>query len=415
MVLMPLVHNSFNPLAIFIVVVASITLVKYRANLPPPGSDLRWFCYILIANLSLAFFYFAIGRDSIDALRDPGKLIFMIPIMLAVLTIGLRPVRMIQGMALGMFGAACIVGYQQQVLGIPRPAISYNPNVFSEVAMVSCAVLLSFVGLFPGWKKILPWLGAIAALYCVILSQSRGTLLALIPLSLLTGLVYIKFRHLADSRKSGPPGKKLAVYLVVLLLLAAGLGYQFGDGMFKRVATAVENYSVYRVDRSRVTSLSVRLELWYSAWLSFKEAPITGIGPDNRIEYLAELESAGKVYLGSYPWRHAHSDYLDRLQSHGLPAMLLLIGFYWILLRIFWRGLKTENPEQFSVALGGLLTVTCYATFSLTEVPLWNSLTSVFFAVLVSILLGILRRSQLDLDQNGGSLNLNPVASAKAG
>jgi O-antigen ligase len=188
---------------------------------------------------------------------------------------------------------------------------------------VSGAVLLSCIGLFPGWRKMLPGLGALAAIYCVILSQSRGTWLALFPMGLIAGLVYIKFRHLADFRKAGPSRKKFAVYLVVLLLLATGLGYQFGDGMVKRVTTAAENYSIYKADRTQFSSLAIRLELWYSTWLSFKEAPITGIGSDNRIEYLAELESAGKIHLGSYPWRHAHSDYLDRLQRQGLPAMIL--------------------------------------------------------------------------------------------
>jgi hypothetical protein len=47
------------------------------------------------------------------------------------------------------------------------------------------------------------------------------------------------------------------------------------------------------------------------------------------------------------------------------------------------------------------MTVTCYATFSLTEVPFWDSLTTVYFVVLVSILLGVLRRSQLKREQAG--------------
>jgi O-antigen ligase len=282
------------------------------------------------------------------------------------------------------------------VLGIPRPAILYNPNALSEVAMVSCALLLSFVNLFAGWKKALIWLGALAAFYCVILSQSRGSLLAVIPMGLIAGLVFVKFSHPADSRKTVSPGKYLAAIVVILLLLGAGFKFQVFGVMGERFATAAENYSVYRADRTQFSSLAIRLELWYSTCLSFKEAPITGIGSDNRNDYLAKLESAGIIHLGSSRWKHTHSDYLDRLQRLGLPAMLLLIGLYGILIRIFWRGLKTDNHEQFSVALGGLLVVVGYATFSLTEVPLWNALTTAFFAVVISILLSILRRTQLE-------------------
>jgi O-antigen ligase len=396
MALMPIVYSSFNILGISIVLIASIALIRNRHRLPPLSSDLRWLSYILVANLSLPLFYFVIGRDSFEVLRDPLKVIFMIPMMLAFLLVGLRPERLVQGLALGMIGAACIVGYQHQVLDIRRPAVLYNPIVLSEVAMVSCALLLSIVNLFTGWKKILLWLGALAAFYCVMLGESRGTLLAVIPLGLVAGLVFVKFSHHADSRKTVSPGKYLAVIGVILLLLGVGFKFQVLGGMGKRIADAAENYSVYRADRTQVSSLSVRLELWYSAWLSFKEAPLTGIGSDDRVEYLAKLESDGIIHLGSHPWRHTHSDYLDRLQRLGLPAMLLLIGLYGILVRIFWRGLKTDNREQFSVALGGLLVVVGYATFSITDVPLYNSLTSVFFAVVISTLLGILRRIQLE-------------------
>jgi O-antigen ligase len=396
MALLLIVYGSFNILGISIVLIALMALIKNRHSLPPLSSDLRWLIYILVANFSLALFYFLIGRDSFEVLRDPLKLIFMIPMMLAFPLVGLRPERLAQGLALGMIGAACIVSYQQQVLGIPRPAILYNPNAFSEVAMVSCALLLSFVNLFAGWKKALIWLGALAGFYCVMLSQSRGTLLAVIPMALIAGFVFVKFSHPADSRKTVSPGKYLAAIVVILLLLGAGFKFQVLGGMGERIADAAENYSVYRADRTQFSSLSVRLELWYSTWLSFKEAPITGIGSDDRVEYLAKLESDGIIHLGSYPWRHAHSDYLDRLQRLGLPAMLLLIGLYGILVMIFWRGLKTDSHEQFSVALGGLLVVVGYATFSITEVPLYNSLTSIFFAVVISTLLGILRRTQLE-------------------
>ena len=396
MALILIVYDSFNLFGIAIVLTASFALIRNRHSLPPLNSDLRWLVYILVANLSLALFYFVIGRDSFEVLRDPLKLIIMIPMVLAFPLVGLRPERLVQGLALGMIGAACIVGYQQQVLGVHRPSILYNANVFSEVAMVSCALLLSFVNLFAGWKKVFIWLGALAAFYCVIISESRGTLLTVIPLGLIAGLVFVKFSHPADSRKSVSPGKYLAAIVVILLVLGAGFKFQVLGGIGERMVAAAENYSVYRADRTQVSSLSIRLELWYSAWLSFKEAPITGIGSDDRVEYLAKLESAGIIHLGTYPWRHAHSDYLDRLQRLGLPGMLLLIGLYGILIRIFWRGLKTDHHEQFSVALGWLLVVVGYATFSITDVPLYNSLTSVFFAVVISILLGILRRAQLE-------------------
>jgi hypothetical protein len=50
------------------------------------------------------------------------------------------------------------------------------------------------------------------------------------------------------------------------------------------------------------------------------------------------------------------------------------------------------------LALGGLLSVVGYATFSLTEVPLRNGLTLVFFVVLMAVLVGMLKRRELGFD-----------------
>ena len=124
------------------------------------------------------------------------------------------------------------------------------------------------------------------------------------------------------------------------------------------------------------------------------ELPLTGIGSENRRKFLEDLETSGVIYVDSYPWRHSHSDYFDSLQRQGLPGMLIVVGLYWILFTAYWKSLAGSTREQFILALGGLLMVTGYATFSLTEVPLRNSLTLVFFIVLNAVLLGLLRRPQ---------------------
>ena len=69
------------------------------------------------------------------------------------------------------------------------------------------------------------------------------------------------------------------------------------------------------------------------------------------------------------------------------------------LFKIFLSVLRRSAiGEQFSLALGGLLSVVGYATFSLTEVPLRNGLTLVFFVVLMAVLVGMLKRRELGFD-----------------
>ncbi|MDH3386590.1 MAG: O-antigen ligase family protein [Gammaproteobacteria bacterium] len=394
MALTLVLYRSFNLLGMLLVVIASIAVAKNLNNLPRLDRESHWLFIILIANLLLASCYVIIGRDSPGILQDPLTMMCMIPMMLAVPILGLQPRRLFLGLALGMLAAALVVSYQYYRLGVYRPAISLNPNPFSEIAMVSCALLLSSLLSCSGWKKTLSVLGALAAFYCVIISETRGTLIAVISMGMVAGVVFLKYRPRFDLSTTGQGKKYLTIGIAAIILIFAGLAFQYGSGISKRLATAVDNFTAYYSDRSYYSSLSVRMELWYSVWLSFKEAPLTGIGSDNRIQYLADLESAGKVYLNNYPWRHSHSDYLDSLQRQGLPGMLLVITLYGVLARLFWRGLNTDSNEQFTLALGGLMVVTGYATFSLTEVPLRNTPTLVFFTVLVGVLLGLSKQDQ---------------------
>jgi O-antigen ligase len=393
MALTPVVYRSFNLLGLLIILFSVIVALKYRDDLPKMSREMRWLCYLLSINLMLALFYVVIGRDSFGIAKDPLKLMGMIPIMLAIQILGMRLDRLYIGLALGMLGASIVVTYQIQVLSIDRGGEVYNPNVYSEVAMVSGTALLCSVIFLSGWKKAFAIAGAIAAFYCVLISQTRGTLVAIVPMGTVAIIALARFRHFDYILGSATQRKTLIGIAGVILIAGASLGYKYGGDMLDRYNLAVEELATYTEDRTTTSSVAIRLELWYGAWLSFKQAPLTGIGSDNRRKYLSDLESEGILHLNAYPWRHNHSDYFDSLQRQGLPGMLIVIGLYGILFMSYWRGLAGSSREQFGLALGGLLLVTGYASFSLTEVPLRNSLTLVFFIILNAILLGMLRRT----------------------
>lgn len=137
MALTPVVYRSFNLLGLLIILFSVIVALKYRDDLPKMSREMRWLCYLLSINLMLALFYVVIGRDSFGIAKDPLKLMGMIPIMLAIQILGMRLDRLYIGLALGMLGASIVVTYQIQVLSIDRAGEVYNPNVYSEVAMVS--------------------------------------------------------------------------------------------------------------------------------------------------------------------------------------------------------------------------------------------------------------------------------------
>ena len=61
---------------------------------------------------------------------------------------------------------------------------------------------------------------------------------------------------------------------------------------------------------------------------------------------------------------------------------------------IFVRGLAEVKDEQLFAALGGALMTIGYATYSLTEVPLYNGLPLVFYLVSTGLLIGIIKHAQ---------------------
>ncbi len=395
MALSPVVFRSFNLLGFLIILMSIVVVVRYRNALPETCRETKWLYYLLTANFLLAMIYIAIGRDSFDIAKDPLRLMGMIPIVLAVSITGLRPDRLFPGLAAGMVGASIAVGYQVHVAELHRGGEVYNPNPFSEVALVSGAALLSAIVLFSGWKRALMIIGTLAAFYCVLISQTRGTLLAILPMSMVSLVALVRFRNFGEVLREAVRRKAVLGVGALIVIAGTGLGVKFGGGAIDRFELAIEEVSAYANDRSQVSSVGVRLELWYSSWLAFKEAPLTGIGSDNdnRRAYLRDLESKEIVYLGDRRWKHNHSDYFDSLMRQGLPGMLIVIGLYWVLFVNYWHCLSNSTREQFVLALAGLLTVTGYATFSVTEVPLRNSLTLVYFAVFNAVLLGMLRQT----------------------
>lgn len=406
--LSPVVYRSFNLLGLLIILLSVIIVFRYRAYLPTPSREMTWLIFLLTINLLLAVFYIAIGRDSLEIAKDPIRLMGMIPIVLAASIIGPRPDKLVLGLAVGMIGASMVVGYQAHVMEMERPGEIYNPNPFSEVAMVSGAALLCLIVLTRGWKKLLAVFGSLAAFYCVLVSETRGTLVAVIPMGLICLVVLARFRHFGAGLRVTARHKVVLAAGALILIGVTGLGIVLGSGILDRFNSAFENYSQYREDRTQITSVSIRLELWYSSWLTFKEAPLTGIGSDSRMAYLKDLESKGILHLGDYPWRHNHSDYFDSLQRQGLPGMLIVIGLYWVLFISYWRNLSDSTREQFALGLTGLLVITGYATFSVTEVPLRNSLTLVFFIALNGVLLGMLKRARENRDWDRDAIFAGP-------
>ena len=122
-----------------------------------------------------------------------------------------------------------------------------------------------------------------------------------------------------------------------------------------------------------------------------REHPLLGIGYRERENYLSQKILIGELKPYVANRYHPHNDYMDALQSRGVPGLILQILIYAILIWIFMRGLAGATDVKLFAALAGILVNISYATYSLTGEPMFTGLTLIFFIVINSLCIGIIK------------------------
>lgn len=378
-------------LALLMVSLAFASMYIYRSRW---DVEIRVLSMVLLANLLLAVPNLVLARDGMLSLENPLRMLFMIPLILAVKRCGLQARFICDGLAIGMLGASTIVSWQYFIQEVDRPGTHYNPLLFSEIAMSGFAILLAAclvsrdrVSLLVSQNHVplLYLISLIASLYSVVLSGSRGTLVAVGPIIIF--LLYWWWR--AGTLKYFLTSRRAFLLPVILLFLGAGL---VSNGHFiDRTRLAVSQISDYFEKGDASTPVGLRLELWRASLLAAREHPLLGIGYRDRNVFIEEKIVIGDLKPEVSNQRHAHNDYFATLQSRGVPGLMLQLLIYAVPLIIFIRRLQVARGEQLFVALGGTMMIIGYMTFSLTEVPMHNGLPLVFFIITTSLLIGMLK------------------------
>ncbi|MCH7881062.1 MAG: O-antigen ligase family protein [Proteobacteria bacterium] len=372
-------------LALFLVVIACVIAYAYRLQW---DKELRVLAWVLVANLLLALPNIVLGRDGLISLENPVRMLMMLPLILAVMYSGLR-IRFISvGLAVGMLVAALVVGWQYYFLGEDRPGIHYNPLLFSEVAMSAFAVLLAASLVYRDRLAPLYIVGLLAAFFCVIISGSRGTLIAIVPMAFY--LMWWGWRRGAVNRVFS---SRRFLWISAIMLILSGLLISSGSFM-ERIHLAAKQTTDYMENANTETSISLRLELWRGALMAGRDHPLLGIGFRERHTYLNQKIADGELKPYVANSRHAHNDYLDALQSRGVPGLILQLLIYGVPILIFMRGLAEARDEKLFAALAGMLVTISYATYSLTEVPMHNGQPLVFYIVIISLCIGIIKHTK---------------------
>ena len=337
---------------------------------------------ILVSLLSM------INADDVDnGIRRIKKLttfIFLIPIFMAMVSVKTNLIKpFLIGACIGGFILLGLTIYQGYYLGNVRTSGFYNEIIFGSIAVIMAQAL--FVSLlFIRHKKIhlaVITLSLFSALYATILSGTRGAWVALI--------VGVPLALFMVSIKGQMPKKRIVLVLLLSILVASIAGILSKDELTSRWNTTVQNIDSYQSGSNRDTSIGIRLIMWEAAIKIWNRNPIigTGIG-DFQKNYEKMIKSGEFPGMRKTPYAYAHSTIFEALAGTGILGLIGLIVFTFFLPIVFFlKALRSSiNEHDRYASVSGLVFVTAFAIFGLTENWLVHSQLVTTFSLLLVIM-----------------------------
>jgi O-antigen ligase len=321
------------------------------------------------------------------ALEKPGRMLAAVTVMLTVLA--LRPSRgaMWWGLIAGAVAGAAFSVYQRWGLGVERPGGLINSITFGDIVLCMGLMCLAGAADFKSRRVLWPVLGALAGVVGSIATGTRGGWVAII----LAGALFLRYGNALS-------GRFRTVALLAGLALVLGTYSIPQTGARQRLEQGIVDVREYLDGGNAFTNMGVRLELWRGAGMLIARHPWSGAPPAQVKRELAALVDDGKVAPFVLEFDHFHNDMVQALVYGGVAGLLvwgstLLLPFLFFL-RILRRG---AGPALLAPALSGALLVVCYFSFGLTEVIFWTVRSTMFYALMLFLLMGLCLNAQDDV------------------
>jgi len=369
---------------------------KAWAAMAPHWREIRWvlaaFGYYFL--LALALVLARPESDWSDLDKPSRMLLGFSALMLVVLA---RPPRgyLWWGVILGALGALAFIAWQRFVLDIYRPGGWLNSITFGDIAL--CLALVALAAAIDyrhsTRRAIFPALGALAGLGATVISGTRGGWVALV----LAAILFLTYARLLQSRR-------VRLLLVGSFALFASTFFIPAFGVQERVGQGMHDVQTWLDGGSAFSNVGIRLELWKGARHLIAEEPWFGRSPEGVRAGLRELAQQGKVQGVILEFgHHLHNDILQAQATGGVFGLLAYLGILAAPFAFFARVVGRQEGEgrrrgmpQFAPALAGMLVVLGYLGFGFTEVIFWSLKGTMFYVLMVALLMGFCLAAKAD-------------------
>lgn len=353
-----------------------------RAALVRHLPETRWVVLAFLLNFLFALACYVLRPESpLSTLEDPSRMLFALTAMLLVQVARPPSTTLWRGVIGGALAGAVFVGYQRWGLGLDRPGGLINAITFGDISLcLGLLALASATTVRTVRDALWPVAGALAGLAGSIATGTRGSWLALV----LFAILLIRHRRRIRSKLV-----RLLAVLVLGLLVAAYFVPQ--TGMRGRIADAGENIHEYFSDGFAFTNVGIRLELWKGAAMLIAEHPLLGQDIGVARKRMKAMVAEGRLDPVALPPTHFHNDVLQNLVIGGVLGLLIwggtLLAPFMFFAHMFGAQ-QRAGRERMALALGGMLLVSSYFAFGLTEVIFWSVRGTMFYAIMVFLFMG---------------------------
>ena len=348
--------------------------------------QVRWVLLAFGLSLALGLAGFLAHELKLRDLEKPSRMLAAATVMITVLAC--RPSRKAfwWGLIAGAVAGACFSVYQRWGMGLDRPGGLINSITFGDIVL--CMGLMCLAGAldFKGRQAVWPGLGALAGLIGSIATGTRGGWIAVV----FAVLLFVKYGHFLRGRF------RKALALSVLALLVASY-FVPQTGARERIEQGISDVQTYFGGGNTYTNVGVRFELWTAAGQLIELHPWRGASPGQVKSELATLVQQGKVHPYVMESEHFHNDIMQVLVYGGVIGLVVWFGTLLAPFLFFLRILNTHESASSGViapALAGMLLVLGYFSFGLTEVIFWSVRSTMFYALMLFLLMGLCLNAQ---------------------
>lgn len=226
------------------------------------------------------------------------------------------------------------------------PYVNRNDYAGLMELLIPIAGAYAFTRLMGDWRRLLATFGVVIAVASLLLSGSRGGMVAMLAETIIFGFIAFHLKL----------GKRLAyAMLATALALIAGIGLSMwmNPGYVSKRMASIVNFS-----KAPELTLGQRLLVTRDTLRMAGEHPWLGTGLGSFMIAFPRYQS----FPDSAIWEHAHDDYAEALAETGIVGGLLLLAGLWFFFheafgRLRERAQSSSGWVQIGCALGccGLL------------------------------------------------------------